>query len=478
MVERRHLLRLCGFAGVGALAGCAGNFGDESDQTPTNTTSTRTSWDWTRQAKFTAEDAYFGDRFGFSVALSGVGTTALVAAVGEMDSDRRSTETTEDSNTGNASTTETPDSGGAGTAENPDGRKEGAAYVFDASGGSWTQQAKLTVDGGDSTDTFGWSVALSNDGTIAVVGSHHEANPDPKAGSAYVFDASGGSWTQQAKLVTDNGNSGNEFGNSVAVSGDGTTALVAAVGDENPNDEDAGSAYVFDVSAGSWSQQAKLVAADGDSEDGFGNSVALSEDGSTAVVGARRDEDPNGDRAGSAYVFDTAGESWSQQAKLTADDGDSGDGFGFSVAVSDDGTTALISAIWDEDPNGDEAGSAYVFDSSGESWSQQAKLVADDGGLKDRFGVSMALSGDGNIALVSTPETYRMDSGGQGAAYVFGASGGSWNQQAKLPLDDGEGDRFGRSVALSGDGTTSLIGDPRNGMSGGRPVGGAYVFTL
>jgi hypothetical protein len=362
MVERRHLLRLCGFAGVGALAGCASNFGDESDQTPTNTTSTRTSWDWTRQAKFTAEDAYFGDRFGFSVALSGDGTTALVAAVGEMDSDRRSTETTEDSNTGNASTTETPDSGGAGTAENPDGRKEGAAYVFDASGGSWTQQAKLTVDGGDSADTFGWSVALSNDGTIAVVGSHHEANPDPKAGSAYVFDASGGSWTQQAELVTDDGNSGNEFGNSVAVSGDGTTVLVAAVGDGNPN--------------------------------------------------------------------------------------------------------------------GDEAGSAYVFDSSGESWSQQAKLVAADGGLKDRFGVSMALSGDGNIALVSTPETYRMDSGGQGAAYVFGASGGSWNQQAKLPLDDGEGDRFGRSVALSGDGTTSLIGDPRNGMSGGRPVGGAYVFTL
>ena len=478
MIERRHFLRLCGFAGVGTLAGCAGNSRDDSTRTSTNTTPTRTSEDWTRRAKFTADDAYFGDRFGFSVAVSGDGTTALVGAVSEGGPDRRGTETTEDPNGGSTSTTGSPNSEDADTAENRDGRQEGAVYVFTASGEAWSQRAKLTVDDGDSKDAFGWSVALSDDGTTAIIGSHREADPDLKAGSAYVFDSSGSSWSQQAKLVADDGDRKDEFGNSVAVSGDGTTALVAAVGDENPNGEDAGSAYVFDSSGGSWSQQAKLTADDGDSEDEFANSVALSGDGSTAVVGAHRDEDPNGDKAGSAYVFDASGGSWSQQAKLTAEDGDRKDWFGFSVAVSDDGTTALVGAISDEDPNGHRAGSAYVFDASGGSWSQRAKLVADDGDIDDRFGNSVALSSDGTAALIGASETYDLDSHGQGSAYVFGASGGSWSQQATFPLDDGEGDRFGRSVALSGDGTTSLIGDPQNFMSGGMPEGAAYVFTL
>jgi len=350
-------------------------------------------------------------------------------------------------------------------------------YVFTASGESWSQRAKLTVDD-DSMDAFGWSVAVSDDGTTAVIGSHRRKDSDPEPDSAYVFDFSGGSWSQEAKLTADDGDSKDEFGNSVAVSGDGTTALVGAVGDEDPNGEDAGSAYVFDVSGGSWNQQAKLTADDGDSKDEFGNSVALSADGTTAVIGTHRDGDPNGDRAGSAYVFDSSGRSWSQQAKLVADDGDSKDRFGFSVAVSDDGTTALLGTIWDEDPNGDRAGSAYVFDSSGGSWSQQAKLVADDGGIKDTFGVSVALSDDGNTALIGAPRTFDTNSRGQGSAYVFETAGESWSQQATLPLDNDEGDRFGVSVALSGNDTTALIGDPQNFMSGGRPVGAAYVFTL
>lgn len=476
MIERRHFLHLCGLAGVVTLAGCAGTSRDDGTSTSTNAPST-TSADWTRQSKFTADDASVGDRFGLSVAVSGDGTTALVGAVGDGGPDPGSTETTEDSNGENASTTRSSTGGETGTTENPDERKEGAVYVFTAADGSWSQQAKLTVEDGDGGDAFGWSVALSDDGTTAVVGSHHEADPDPKAGSAYVFDGSGGSWNQRAKLVADDRDRENEFGYSVAVSGDGTTALVGAVKDENPNGDGAGSVHVFDTSGGSWSQQAKLTADDGDGDDWFGNSVALSGDASTAVVGAYRDEDPNGEVAGSAYVFDASGGGWGQRAKLVADDGDAEDGFGFSVAVSDDGTTALVSALWDEDPNGDRAGSAYVFDTSGESWSQRAKLVAADGGIDDRFGNSVALSGDGTAALVGASETHDVDGGGHGSAYVFGAGGGSWDQRATLPLDDAEGERFGRSVALSGDGTTALVGDPQNFVNGARPLGAAFVFT-
>lgn len=109
-------------------------------------------------------------------------------------------------------------------------------------------------------------------------------------------------------------------------------------------------------------QRGKIVPDDGDNGDRFGGSVAVSSDGTTALVGAVNDRDPHGDRAGSAYVFDSSGGSWSQQAKITADDGDSDDEFGNSVALSSDGTTALIGASGDENPNGRTAGSAYIFE--------------------------------------------------------------------------------------------------------------------
>jgi hypothetical protein len=110
-------------------------------------------------------------------------------------------------------------------------------------------------------------------------------------------------------------------------------------------------------------QQAKLAADDGDSRDSFGESVAMSSDDATALISARVDDDANGRNAGSVYVFENSGGSWTQQAKLAADDGDSGDIFGESVAMSSDGTTALIGAPDDEDPNGELADSAYsIYD--------------------------------------------------------------------------------------------------------------------
>jgi hypothetical protein len=230
---------------------------------------------------------------------------------------------------------------------------------------------------------------------------------------------------QQAKIVADDGDNEDYFGASVALSSDGTTALIGAFADEDPNGEDAGSAYVFENSGGSWSQQAKLTADDGG--DAFGVSVTMSSDGTTALIGASGDEDPNGETqynfgAGSAYVFDNSDDSWTQQAKLAADDGDGDDGFGVSVALSSDGTTALIGASIDEDPNGERAGSAYVFDNSGDSWNQRSKLAADDGESYDSFGGSVAMSSDGTTALIGAPFFPPFDdSGGEGpgSAYIL-----------------------------------------------------------
>lgn len=132
--------------------------------------------------------------------------------------------------------------------------------------------------------------------------------------------------------------------------------------DDDPNGEDAGAAYVYETGGDSWSQQAKLFADDGDAGDRFGRSVGLSYDGSTAIVGAYKDKDPNGEDAGSAYVFEAGGGTWSQRSKLVPNDGNSNDWFGWSVAAAGDGGTFVVGASGEEDPNGDGAGAAYVYE--------------------------------------------------------------------------------------------------------------------
>ena len=163
------------------------------------------------------------------------------------------------------------------------------------------EQAKLTASDGAAYDYFGCSVAVSGDGSTAVIGAHGDDDIGNNSGSVYVFTRSGSSWTQQAKLTASDGASGDLFGYSVAVSGDGSTAVIGAHGDDDRG-IDSGSAYVFTRSGSSWTQQAKLTASDGAASDLFGWSVAVSGDGSTAVIGAYYDDD-RGSNSGSAYVF-------------------------------------------------------------------------------------------------------------------------------------------------------------------------------
>ena len=169
--------------------------------------------------------------------------------------------------------------------------------------------------------------------------------------------AQAGNWslaTQQAKLTASDGAVGDQFGISVAVSGD--TALVGASLDDVGSNTDQGSAYVFVRSGTTWTQQAKLTAADGAASDFFGFSVAVS--GDTTVAGAYNDIVSGNSFQGSAYVFSRNGSTWTQQTKLTAADGAANDWFGYSVAVS--GDTAVAGTVLDDVGSTDQ-GSAYVF---------------------------------------------------------------------------------------------------------------------
>jgi hypothetical protein len=374
--------------------------------------------------KLTASDGAGGDYFGVSVAISG--DTVVAGAYG-------------------------------------DDSWKGAAYVFDRDQGgadNWDQVAKLTASDGAADDHFGVSVAISGD--TVVVGAHRG---DSIQGAAYVFARDQGgadNWGQVAKLTASDGTGGDYFGYSVAISGD--TVVVGAYLDDDQGDA-SGSAYVFarnQDGADNWGRLAKLTARDGAADDYFGYSVAIS--GNSIVIGAIFDDD-QGDSSGSAYV--RSGDLWGQRQKRTHD-GAADDCFGYSVAIN--GDIAVVGAYG---VNSNQ-GAAYVFErdqGGADNWGQVVKLTASDGAANDRFGRSVAISGEVIVA-----GAYLDDDQGDasGSAYVFGRDQGgadNWGQVAKLTASDGAAnDYFGTAVAINSD--TVVVGADGDDSD----QGAAYVF--
>jgi len=330
-----------------------------------------------------------------------------------------------------------------------------------------TEQAQLTASDGAASDYFGYSVAVSGD--TALIGSYLDdvgANGDQ--GSAYVFTRSGTTWTEQQKLTASDGALGDDFGYSVAVSGD--TAVVTAVFHNAGGNSDQGSAYVFTRSGTTWTEQSKLTASDGAANDQFGRSVALS--GDTAVVGAHADNVGANSDQGSAYVFTRSGTTWTEQAKLTASDGAASDYFGMSVALS--GDTVVVGAWLDNVGANADQGSAYVFTRSGTTWTEQAKLTASDGAASDYFGVSVSVNLD--TVAIGAPFDNVGANADQGSAYVFTRSGTTWTEQAKLTASDGgAGDSFGVSFSMSGN--TAVVGAYSDNVGSNADQGSAYIFV-
>jgi hypothetical protein len=364
------------------------------------------------EAKVTAADAGIEDRFGVKVAIDG---DTLV--VGASFNDHA-------------------------------GAESGAAYVFVRNGdGTWVQQAKLTASDAAAGDAFGQAVAISGD-TVVVGAADKGEGFLVLSGAAYVFTRAGSAWTQQAKLTASDPHFGDQFGWAAALDGD--TLVVAAIGYGDPALQ-AGAAYVFVRSGETWTEQAKLTASDAEADDALGlGGVDLS--GDTIVAGAPR-EDENGTDAGAAYVFVRSGGSWAQQAKLTASDGAAGQRFG-TVAL--DADTALIGAA------GTHPGTAYVFTRSGAAWSQQARLTL--AGESSSFGAALDLSG--GTAVISNFHT---------AVHVFARQGGVWTEQTRLVPSDGMTEFFGFAVAV--DGTSVAVGSLVDDQAGTN-AGAVYLYRL
>ena len=348
----------------------------------------------------------------------------------------------------------------------------GAVWVFTRSDGVWTQQAKLVGTGaiGPFAAGQGSSVSLSGDGNTAIVGGLID---NDAAGAAWVFTRSDGVWTQQAKLVGTGAVGNAAQGASVSLSGDGNTAIVGGPGDSPPNlgaITSAGAAWVFTRSGGVWSQQAKLVGTGAIGEADQGLSVSLSGDGNTAIVGGPYDND----FAGATWVFTRSGGAWTQQAKLLGTVAIGEANQGFSVSLSGDGNTAMVGGPEDNPvpPGLVPAGAAWVFTRSGGVWTQQGSKLVGIGAIGEADqGFSVSLSGDGNTAIVGGP----YDNDFAGATWVFTRSGGVWTQQTKLVGTGivGLAALQGWSVSLSGDGNTTIVG----GLVDNAGAGAAWVFA-
>jgi len=406
-----------------------------------------------QQEKITATDDSAYDHCGKSVAISG--DYAIVSAVGNN------------------------------TAK---GYDTSVAYIFKRNGSSWVQQEKLLPD---VTENYSNLSCVAISGDYAIIGAHYDDNDKgTDSGCACIFkkEVTTGveTWHTHTFKLYSSGGEYDYFGWSVAISGN--YAIVGAYGDDD-NGTDSGCAYIFkkDDGAETWSQQAKLTADDGKEYDQFGKSVAIS--GNYAIVGAAYGKIDGYTYAGAAYIFkkDDGAETWSQQEKLTAtkDNGESdaaqGDEFGCSVAI--DGDYAIVGAQYHDGDSSTNAGAAYIFykdQGNVDNWGIQKKLTPTKDNRDDRdvvqgdyFGTSVAISGD--YAIVGAyGDNYDYDTRDTGSAYIFKKevvdSAETWTIQKKLTANDAaSSDKFGWSVAIDGD--YAIVGAPTNN------TGSAYIFN-
>jgi hypothetical protein len=384
---------------------------------------------------------------GFSVAMSGDGNTALVGAPADD---------------GFAGAVWVFTRKGSNWVQQGSKLTAGELTAGEGTAGGESCEEESRGTGGEegSECGFGRALAISDDGNTALVGAPRQ---NEQRGAAWVFTRSEGTWSRTHMLTGGPGESPKgRFGRAVALSGDAGTAIVSAPGDQSGR----GRAWVFKRSGLSWSQQGESLVGSGEAgESHFGGSLALSDNGERALVGGPGDND----YLGAVWAFERSGEEWREvSSKLTDVGASPGAHFGASVALSADGTTALVGGRGQQEG----MGAAWVFSSTGGStWSEQGPPLSGGDEAGEEFGYSVALSADGSTALVGAPQ----DRESRGSAWLFERSGTSWDGAGERfeggALETGKGS-FGTSVALSADAESALVG----AESDHGKVGAAFIF--
>jgi len=421
---------------------------------------------------FKASNTGVGDEFGTSVALSADGKTLVVGAPKESSYPHGVNEEYQDDNSQPAA---------------------GAVYVFTIKNDTWTQQAflKSHTSTSDDNEHFGHTVALSADGNTLAVG---ESGYGCK-GRVHVFVRVGESWAQHG-FFTPSENCTDLFGSSLAISDDGNTLAAGAPGDDGPSNlnTNRGLVYLFTRENDTWMQQTTLTALNANDYDLFGSAVALSGDGKSLAVSAIGEDgngsdsdDNNVPKSGAVYVFERENDTWIPNHYLKASTPGEEDIFGYSIALSEDGSSLAVGAPYESG-----AGAAYLFSREDNTWAQDAYVKASNPGVSDGFGSSVALSGDGATLVVGAigesshakglnGDEENDSSDFSGAAYMF-TLGDTWTQETYIKASSPRGgDNFGGVVALSADASTLAVGAARDNSSttgvGNEPNSGVAFNT-
>jgi hypothetical protein len=346
------------------------------------------------------------------------------------------------------------------------GSAHSGARIFHHVGDDWLVEPHGLLD--RAQDEPGLAVAMSADGLVALVG----IPGDGRIGAVRVLVRRDTGWMNDAVLRPSDGAQGDRFGSALALSADGSRALIGVPNDDSP-DDDAGSARVFTRHGAYWDEEATLLAPRGARRDGLGAAVALSADGTIAILGAPRDDTDVEEDAGSAQVFALGETGWTRVAFLQPRDLARRDLFGSSVALSADGARALVGAPGDDVDEARDAGSARPFSRVDDAWRAEPALL----GLRGRpmdAGSSVALSADGAMALVGARRA-----GGNGAGLAFALTSTGWISSGTIAArEPGGHDFLGWSVALSSDGTRAVLGAPGDTVDGAEAAGSARAVSL
>jgi hypothetical protein len=363
-----------------------------------------------------ASDGDATDHFGYSVVVSSDGNTIGIGAPGHADN-------------------------------------QGKAYVYTRNSSEWSE-VRISAKDGAPSDGFGASVAIAGNGEIMAVGARGKNN---NQGAVYVYRLVAGNW-QGAEIIASDGTPSDAFGTSVALSTDGSTLAVGAIGSADKH----GKVYVYKGS-GPARTKVMLVASDGSSGDGFGSSMALSADGSTLAVGAKG----KGKNAGKVYVFEWNG-GW-EETGITPPDSTVDGYFGSAVALSADGTEMAVGS------NGAERnrGKVYLYTHLAGGWVEH-KVAAYDGAANDSFGTSVALSADGGVLAIGAYGR----SDGQGKAYVYRLSADAVSESPIAETDGAAKDHFGFSLSLSSDGSEVVVGSEQKAVGSTAQQGKVDVGRL
>jgi hypothetical protein len=357
--------------------------------------------DWIQQTKVLPADGMSNDFFGNSCAIAG--EHIIAGAYGDRD----------------------------------DGDFTGSAYFFDENQGgtgNWGLVTKKLPNNGAANDVFGTTIDGNDD--FAFVGAQNEDVGGTDVGALYIYERMGTEWEQVSRFLPADITAGSKFGNGLAVAGD--YLFVGATGNLGK-----GSVYVLKNVAGTWTQYAKLTASDGEASDYFGSPIYA--EGDYVIIGALGDDD-RGSNSGAAYIFKNNAGTWTEQTKLTAYDGISLDSYGASVGIS--GDYAIVGSHQDDD-NGINSGSLYVYKNIAGTWTFDVKLKPSDGAANDFFAKSAKISGNYIIA-----SSYADDDSGSstGSVYFFYNNSGTWSQVQKVHSSEmAASQSFGFCVDIDGD---------------------------